>query len=196
MPDFEVHSGRQGNDGLDLGVTPYVFLGVNRSQQASIGQLTADSQGLRVMPTLTEAEIETRAQRVLAMLQSWSDRFTNHVTHRREHVRRGCVLKSSCIIPGQNRTVSPMNANKAAPIWIRNISSTGIGFISYGPLRPENDLIIIKLGPKNMLCEVVRARQVHDGFWEYGSKFLQSVEEVDAPAAAAEIDTPDDQQDK
>ncbi|MFN3159504.1 MAG: PilZ domain-containing protein [Rubinisphaera brasiliensis] len=170
------------------------FLGVNRSQRANIGQLTADSQGLRVMPTLTEAEIETRAQRVLAMLQSWSDRFMNHFTHRREHIRRGCVLKSSCITPGQNRTESSTDGKKTAPIWIRNISSTGIGFISYGPLRPEKDLIVIKLGPKNMLCEIVRTRQVHDGFWEYGSKFLRSVEDIDEPATSAKFDTTDDQQ--
>jgi len=131
------------------------------------------------MPELTAEEIDRLAERVLATLQSWSDRFSNHVTHRRSYVRRGCLVKTSTIIPGQEHPRKESGSNAPIAIWVRNISSNGIGFISYGPIRADDQAIIVKLGPKNMLCEIVRGRQVHEGFWEYGSRFVKSLDEID-----------------
>lgn len=113
------------------------------------------------------------AERVLSMLQSWADRFQRHVRQKRSHQRQACSIRTTCVIPESRRAAGEVEDKSFTEIWLRNISRGGVGFIAQGQLQTTNDRVIISLGPKYMLCKIVRARQVHDGFWEYGACFLE-----------------------
>jgi len=113
------------------------------------------------------------AERVLAMLQSWSDRFQRHVRQKRSHQRRPCNIKTTCIIPESKRAAGEVEDESFTTVWLRNISRVGVGFIAHGQLQTINDQVILSLGPKYVLCQIRRSRQVHDGFWEYGASFVE-----------------------
>lgn len=125
------------------------------------------------MTVSTRDHRNVAAERVLSMLQSWSDRFQRHVRQKRAHQRRPCNIKTTCVIPESKRVAGEVEDESFTEIWLRNISQGGVGFIAEGQLQTTNDLVIISLGPKYMLCRIVRSRQVHDGFWEYGVCFVE-----------------------
>ncbi len=117
-------------------------------------------------------KIEQAANRVLDMLQKWDDRFRNHATQKRNHSRRPIKAKITVIIPECKDEVGEIQDRSVTEVWMRNVSQSGLCFISYGPVKSKKGEIIVSLGEKFMLSEIVRGRQVHDGFWEYGIKYL------------------------
>jgi hypothetical protein len=125
-------------------------------------------------PTLP-AESQRDAARVLEMLARWDDKMQGRQTQRRSRQRS----KYSARMAVYNHDVKPPHgqAPDAAPItvWARNVSALGVGFIYKGQIRAKR--IVMCLDPETggttwMRAEIVRARQVHNDFWDYGAKFL------------------------
>lgn len=119
---------------------------------------------------------EQRAKRVVSMLQSWSERFDQHVTQRRSHGRKGCCVESMVLIPELRRTAGELGDQSLIQIWIRNISASGAGFVTEHKLPTEKKELILSLGTKYFLCRIIRSRQVHDGYWEYGVQLIRETE--------------------
>ena len=58
----------------------------------------------------------------------------------------------------------------------RNISSSGLSFIHTGPLPNTRIIVGLSADPLNAVwfqADVVRAREVESGFWEFGVAFRQ-----------------------
>jgi hypothetical protein len=125
-------------------------------------------------PTLP-TENQRDAAQVLEMLSRWDDKMQGHQTQKRERQRS----KYSARMAVYNHDVKPPHgqAPDDAPItvWARNVSALGVGFIYRGRIRSKR--IVMCLDPETggstwMRAEIVRARQVHNDFWDYGAKFL------------------------
>ncbi len=119
---------------------------------------------------------DKQAMRVISMLQNWSDRLSGHVTQKRAHVRKALVTKLTIIIPESCQEAGESQDRSMVEVWTRNISQGGICFISDGKLKTSDAIVIVNIGSKYMESELVRDRQVHDGFWEYGAKFIKEIQ--------------------
>lgn len=119
---------------------------------------------------------DKQAMRVISMLQSWSDRLRGHVTQKRAHVRKPFVTKLMLIIPESRQEAGESQDRSMVEVWTRNISQGGICFICDGKLALNIKTVIVNIDNKYLESELVRNRQVHDGFWEYGAKFTTEVQ--------------------
>lgn len=128
------------------------------------------------MSVVTTTTRDRQALRVISMLKNWSDRLSGHVTQKRAHVRRDLATKLTIIIPESSQEAGESQDRSMVEVWTRNISQGGICFLSDGKLKTNTDTVIVSIGNKYMESEIVRNRQVHDGFWEYGLKFLQEIQ--------------------
>jgi hypothetical protein len=109
------------------------------------------------------------------MLARWDDKMQGHQTQKRARQRtkyaaRMAVYHHDVKPPhGQEPDTGPIS------VWARNVSAFGIGFIYKGQIRARR--IVMCLDPDTggitwMRAEIVRARPVHNEFWDYGAKFL------------------------
>ncbi|MBL4885377.1 MAG: PilZ domain-containing protein [Planctomycetaceae bacterium] len=128
------------------------------------------------MSTATLSIRDKQAVRVINMLKTWSDRLSGHVTQKRAHVRKDLVTKLMIIIPESSQEAGESQDRSMIEVWSRNISRGGICIISDGKLKTNTDTVIVGVGNKFMESEIVRNRQVHDGFWEYGLMFIQEIQ--------------------
>jgi hypothetical protein len=121
---------------------------------------------------LYDEKLNRAAQRVLDTLERWDERFDEHYGPQRKHLRqtfRGVI--AVLIPPDQGPTaIEPLRFQA----WARNISRSGLAFIHPVELRVSKVLICLD-GQENggswLQSEIVRARAVQDGFWEYGVSF-------------------------
>ncbi len=118
-------------------------------------------------------KIDQAANRVLDMLQKWDDRFKEHATQKRSSSRRPLQAKVTIVIPECRDEVGEVQDRSISEVWTRNVSQSGLCFITHGPIKSKTNEVIVSLGQKFLLSRIVRSRQVHDGFWEYGVKYLQ-----------------------
>jgi c-di-GMP-binding flagellar brake protein YcgR len=79
-------------------------------------------------------------------------------------------------------TMIPIVNNAAAPAiqaWSRDISKTGIGFLSNTPLMVGQHVVLElqreDARPMRLLCEVLRKERVNDELFVIGAKFLSSI---------------------
>ena len=122
---------------------------------------------------------DSNAQRVLDTLQRWSERFDGHQNQKRQHERRPIRMQLSVYFSESDLPKSSTDNQYALEVWARNISRSGMCFIHNGPIKLGNVIIAFNLGAgetEYFRAQLVRNRQVHDGFWEYGVKFLEKVE--------------------
>ncbi len=124
------------------------------------------------------------ADYVLAILNRWDQKMQGHQRQKRssERVQYGVRIT----LYNRNGLAGPDPQNSGLSVWSRNVSQGGIGFIYKG--RIPHKRIVLCLDPDAgentwFRAEIVRARQVHQEFWEYGARFVgrTSRDEVFAP---------------
>lgn len=125
------------------------------------------------------AHLDVRAARVLNMLDSWSDRLQGHQTQKREHPRRRFRSRVTVYLADAERGVGESVQSRNFDVWGRNISQGGLAFISEEQISAEK--VVVCLDPQTdgrlwFEADVVRSRQVHDGFWEFGVCFTGTAE--------------------
>ncbi len=111
---------------------------------------------------------------VLESLERWSQRIGNHFTQKRETSRKPYREMITVYIPESRTVVGEERDQLVIQPWTRNISQAGISFVYADPIVPNN--IIVCLQPAGRKCiyldaEIVRRRQVQNGFWEFGARF-------------------------
>lgn len=119
-------------------------------------------------------DMNDSACETLKILDRWSDRIAGHCTEKRASTRRKFRGKITLRVPQHSQRA----VGQRSESWIegdaRNLSTSGIGFI-YNKLLPIGK-VTVRLPRKKMRTlllfgEIVRRRQVQNGFWEYGVSF-------------------------
>ncbi len=133
------------------------------------------------------AESHRDAERVLKILARWDEKMRGRQTQKRSQER--CAYRARMLVfhheikprPGRSADVGPIS------VFARNVSALGVGFIFKGQI-PANRVVLC-LDPDAdaqtwLLVEIVRRRQVHNEFWDYGAKFVGRATSEDAQRAA------------
>jgi len=119
---------------------------------------------------------EIAANRVLDMLDNWSERMSGHQTQKRSSVRKTFRSKLTLFIPELEETVGEAVDKTIIEVWARNISKSGIAFITLENIKSDEIIVCLQGAGGEQLyfhSEIVRRRQVHDQFWEYGAKLKE-----------------------
>lgn len=113
-------------------------------------------------------------QRVLSDLSREDQRNSQLYGRNRNFERKSITLKVTVapivndqLVMAQERTV-----------WVRNLSRSGISFISpvsFGRLSIGVHLLDGDRGPVWMQGAVVRERQIQEGYWEFGVRFVGTI---------------------
>lgn len=114
---------------------------------------------------------EKALNRVLADLAREDNRSTQLHGKDRSYERKSIVLKME-VVPIINGM--PLLANPV-PVWVRNLSRSGISFVTTSPLRCQEIGIHLLNGDAGavwMHGQVVRERPIQDDFWEFGVRFI------------------------
>lgn len=123
--------------------------------------------------------LDHQAMDVLSILNRWSDRLEGHHSQKRETGRQPFRSPITIHIPGTENLPGECAEKNNFEAWARNISQSGLGFIYKGQIKASK--LTICLNPKAedecwFNVEIVRSRQVHNDFWEYGVKFIDKAE--------------------
>jgi hypothetical protein len=126
------------------------------------------------------------AQEVIDILNRWDARMNGHQTQKRNHERK--PFASRICIYHAERHGAFEKEQEGIVVWARNVSAKGIAFIYKG--RIEWKRILVCLDPDSgeatwMHAEIVRCRNVHNDFWDYGARFLRRATSDDALPAVA-----------
>ncbi len=130
------------------------------------------------MMTDTETVSDRRhkaAQRVLDALDRWSERLEGRNSQKREHPRKPFRSTITIHLPEMEEADGRKIQAEVFQAWARNISCGGVSFIFHEQIKRKAFAIGLANGNGTkmwFLGEVTRARQVHEGFWEYGVRFL------------------------
>lgn len=131
--------------------------------------------GIINMLAKTESEREDRmAEQVLDMLDRWSERLAGHQSQKREFPRKRYRAKITLYIPESAALAGECAEASTLEVISRNISQSGLSFIYRGLIKA--DKIVVCLDPHQGGTHwyqgmILRRRQVHNEFWEYGVKF-------------------------
>lgn len=128
------------------------------------------------MPSTIETEQDLRdraALRVLDTLDRWSERLHGRSTQKRAYPRKPYRSMITVYLPDDRQTAGECSDSVTFQVWGRNLSCAGAGFVYDRQIKSEKIVLCLKTGSKPIWlnADVVRARQVHDGFWEYGVIF-------------------------
>jgi hypothetical protein len=124
------------------------------------------------MTTTRSTDKRSEAEQVLEILTRWDQRMQGHQTQKRAANR--VTFRAPVLLYPRISTANSESAAAPITVWARNISPGGIGFIYKG--RIDVKRIVVCLDPESgetawFHAEVVRRRQVHNDFWEYGARF-------------------------
>ncbi|MCA9041373.1 MAG: PilZ domain-containing protein [Planctomycetaceae bacterium] len=129
------------------------------------------------MSSMKQGErLERAAEEVLAILDRWDSRLQGHHTQKRQYVRKPYRTKMTVFIPQSDGMAGESMESTSFPVWSRNISQGGVSFIYPGQLKHGKYLMCLdpeKSGSLWFVVEIVRSREVHNEFWEYGAKMLE-----------------------
>lgn len=130
------------------------------------------------MSTITNqnSSLDITANRVLDMLDSWSERMDGHQTQKRAAVRKPFRSKMTVFVPEEEGAVGEADDTAIIEVWTRNISKNGICFIYPEVIKSDTIIVCLQVGggPANYFhAEIVRNRQTHENFWEYGVIFKE-----------------------
>ena len=122
------------------------------------------------------SRIDLAAQRVLDQLERWERRLNGHYAQKRDHVRRPFRGKVAVFVPSPSHGITDLEHAEQVLVWARNVSQGGICFIANRVL--PGDQIIVRLrfaggSVADYRGRIVRRRQVHESFWEYGVEFCE-----------------------
>ena len=114
------------------------------------------------------------AQEVIDILNRWDAKMNGHQTQRRAHERVPYSVRI-CLFRRERKSAAEP-PKPGLTVWSRNVSPKGIGFIYKG--RIEWKRVLLCLDPDSggatwMHAEIVRSRSVHNGFWDYGARFIR-----------------------
>ena len=117
---------------------------------------------------------EKLAQEVIVMLDRWSDRLDGHQSQKRESPRKKYHARVTVFIPESEGLAGECAESTTFDVWSRNLSQSGMSFVYRGLIK--QDKIVICLDPAQGGTHwyqglIVRRRQVHNDFWEYGIRF-------------------------
>lgn len=120
-----------------------------------------------------------RVNEVLDILDRWSERMQGHQTQKRQHVRYVYRSRMTLYLPGSESLAGECQESTSVDVWCRNLSQGGLCFIYRKQLLANK--VIVCLDPDQegthwFHGEIVRSRQVHNEFWEYGVKFAGRAE--------------------
>ena len=126
------------------------------------------------MTTTTEDKEGRMAARVLDILDRWDDRLSGHQNQKREHPRRKYRSRVTVYIPETDGMAGECVESTSFDVWSRNLSQSGMAFIYQGQIKTKK--VVICLNPDTggthwFQAEIVRQRQVHNDYWEYGTRF-------------------------
>ena len=126
----------------------------------------------------TQSSLESRegthAQRVLEILDRWDERLAGHQNQKREFPRRKFRARATVYIPETEGMAGECAESASFEVWSRNLSQAGMAFIYRGQIKTKK--IVVCLNPDSggthwYQAEIVRSRQVHNEFWEFGVRF-------------------------
>ncbi|GEM_PF-990914 len=127
------------------------------------------------------------AERVLKILARWDEKMQGHQTQKRAKER--CTYPARMAVYHHGIKARPGQEGDGSPIavWARNVSELGVGFIYRGRIPAKR--VVLCLDPDTggstwLLVEIVRARQVHNEFWDYGAKFIGRSSREDAEGSS------------
>ena len=126
---------------------------------------------------LLERDLKSAVQ-VLEILDRWDARLRGHHTQKREHTRMPFRSRLTLHINDSGMQAGECQEQSGISVWSRNISQSGVCFVHKGPLQA--DKVIICLDPDHECshwynAEIVRSRQVHNDFWEFGAGFVSKL---------------------
>jgi hypothetical protein len=113
------------------------------------------------------------ANRVLDALDRWSERLDGRSSQKRQYPRKPFRSTITIHLPEEENAAGEVGNSDSFQAWSRNLSCGGLSFIFHRQIKREKFVICLSngKGPLWFNAEVTRARQVHEGFWEYGVAF-------------------------
>lgn len=123
-----------------------------------------------------EKRMNKAADEVLAILDRWDAKMQGHQTQKRHYARKPYRTKMTVFLPQTDGMAGESSENTSFTVKSRNISQGGISFLYRGALKHDKFLMCLdpeKTGNLWFLVEIVRSRQVHNDFWEYGARLLE-----------------------
>lgn len=116
------------------------------------------------------------AQRALDALDRLDTRLGNHYSDRRRHLRR--PFRSIATV---RLAAAAEETPREITVWTREISESGMSFISPERIEDEWALIRLEISPGNpvwFVADIIRSRELpSDDFWEHGVAFRGRVAE-------------------
>jgi len=119
--------------------------------------------------------MESKALDTLEILDNWSERLQEHCSPKRSTKRKEFRQTISVYVPDSEENAGEDDDFGMAQGIGRNLSRGGVCFIL--PHKLPSDRIIVALCHNKHKCvymesKIVRRRQVHNGYWEYGVQFI------------------------
>ncbi|HVW00443.1 MAG TPA: PilZ domain-containing protein [Planctomycetaceae bacterium] len=128
------------------------------------------------------ADPDQEVHRVLDTLDRWEERLNLHYGAMRGFERK--AFRSQVLIAIPPAPPSP-RPNEPFRVWARNVSQGGVSFVYRVELSATKLFVGLLRGDQEPLWfrgEVVRARSVHEGYWEYGVRFLERATPPEPPS--------------
>lgn len=127
----------------------------------------------------TQAREEQLAVRVLDILDRWDARLQGHQNQKREFPRSKYRAQVTIYLSESNSLAGECAESMQLHVWARNISQAGLAFIYRGQIEAEK--VVVCLDPDTggrmwFQAEIVRSRQVHNEYHEYGIRFTGSAQ--------------------
>lgn len=113
------------------------------------------------------------AVRVLDALDRWSERLDGRAAQKRQYPRKPFRSLITIFLPEEDNIAGETGESDTFQAWSRNLSCGGMSFIYHRQIKRDKFIVCLNngKGPMWFNAEVTRARQVHEGFWEYGIAF-------------------------
>ncbi|MDA0831638.1 MAG: PilZ domain-containing protein [Planctomycetota bacterium] len=128
------------------------------------------------MNTTSQSDVEQsesrRAMRALESLDRWADRLKGHQIQKRSSPRKNLRTSSLIYPPNGEGVVRPTDDSNSFLVRIRNISNNGVSFLYTRNIKLTSFVLCLETGkgPIWLNAEIIRSRQVHEGFWEFGAR--------------------------
>jgi len=128
------------------------------------------------------------ALRVMDILDRWSARYDGHINQKRRFPRRELRTMIAVCLPDESAAPGRFTRSRSEAdgstfrAWTRNLSQSGLSFLHAQKITQTSLMVGLPMhglatNSRSTVvwfeAEVIRQRQVHSGFWEYGVGFRQ-----------------------